>query len=53
MLDKKHTLLTELNLLAKLGDTEIAHSLADDALLAYIDDTEVLEAYARIDKWYS
>ena len=35
------------------GDPEMAHAEADQALLDYIGEREVTEAYERIDKWYA
>lgn len=34
-------------------DMEYAHTEADAALLNYIGDTEVTEAFDAIDKWYA
>ncbi len=39
--------------IAKSGDHEIAHCNADQALLNYIGDKEVSEAFNEIDKWYA
>lgn len=52
-------ILTKEELLAKLrelqapSDPEIAHNEADDALLEFIDDVEVTEAFRKIKKWYA
>ncbi len=35
------------------GDPEVHHSLCDDALLAFIDDPEVTEAFGAKTKWYA
>lgn len=35
------------------GDTEGDHSRADEALLDFIDDTEVTEAFKAEPKWYA
>lgn len=35
------------------NDIEMNHCNADDALLAYINDARVTEAYQAIDKWYA
>jgi hypothetical protein len=35
------------------GDTEADHARADDALLAYINDPEITEAYNAIERWYA
>ena len=49
----KERLLDELARCAALTDIEVAHSDADDALIAYIDDPEVTVAYEQITKWYA
>lgn len=36
-----------------LKDAEADHVKADEALLAYIDDPEISEAFEAIDKWYA
>jgi len=46
-------LLAKLRALQQDGDTEGAHIDADDALLAYINDPDITEAYRVIDKWYA
>lgn len=46
-------LLKELRELAALGDPEIAHSLADKALMDWIADDEIQEAFDAIAKWYA
>lgn len=35
------------------GDPEEWHGTADGALLAYIADPEITEAFAQIMKWYA
>ena len=35
------------------GDTERDHSESDDALLKYIDDPDVTEAFNTREKWYA
>lgn len=35
------------------GDPEAAHGMADDALLAYINDDEIRDAYIAVEKWYA
>lgn len=50
---KKEELLKELESLAWLDDTEMAHRDADDLLLKFIDDKEVKEAFDKIHKWYA
>lgn len=50
---KLENLLSELESIALLGDPEIAHGLADKALLSFIDNEAVNEVWERIKKWYS
>lgn len=35
------------------GDPEQAHNLADDLLLAYINNADVRTAFEAIEKWYA
>jgi hypothetical protein len=35
------------------GKEDTAHERADAALLSYINDKEISEAFHTIDKWYS
>jgi hypothetical protein len=35
------------------GDPEAAHQRADDALLEYIDDLDVRDAFEHVDKCYA
>lgn len=35
------------------SDIEADHALADDALLAYINDDEISRLYGEISKWYA
>ena len=49
----KQELLAALKEFAALGDTEAQHGYADDALLKFINDSEITEAYNKIDKWYA
>ena len=35
------------------SDTEMAHSIADDLLIEYVNDKEIEEAFDSIDKWYA
>lgn len=48
-------LLQELDRLRRKGkhDPEAAHELADAALLAFIDDLEVRDAFELVPKWYA
>jgi len=45
--------LIELRELAKSQDAEVAHSVADDILLALIGDPEIEAAYEAVPKWYA
>lgn len=51
----KEELINELNAIADNGgyDQENNHVMADELLLKYIDDSEIKEAYDKIDKWYA
>ena len=49
----KQKLIEKLREIQKYGDTEQAHGSADDALIEYINDPEIKEAYDDIKKWYS
>jgi hypothetical protein len=35
------------------GDIEIDHSIADEALLEYINDPEITEAFNAVERWYA
>lgn len=35
------------------GDEEMDHIHADKALLEYINDPEITDAFEKIDKWYA
>jgi hypothetical protein len=37
----------------KQWDKEAAHGDADDALIKFINDKEIKEAYDAIEKWYA
>lgn len=52
-LDSRARLLKKLEECRQSGDREIAHCEADDALLEFINDDEVTEAFGRIEKWYA
>lgn len=45
----KEELIEKLRRLADVGDIKAAHTDADDALLEYINDAKVSEAYEDID----
>lgn len=49
----KEELLERLKECETNADTEAAHSDADDALIEFINDTEITEAYQRVHKWYA
>lgn len=50
----KEELIAKLRAIAAVNiDEEDAHRRADDALLLFIHDTEIKEAYDAIHKWYS
>jgi hypothetical protein len=49
----KEELVTQLKNLSKINDVEQAHVLADRLLLEYINNTEVKEAFHKIEKWYT
>lgn len=49
----KEELLATLAECAEWGDTEIAHSTADAALMEYINDPEIAAAYEAVPKWYA
>lgn len=34
-------------------DTEAAHGDADDALIEFINDPEITDAYNKVHKWYA
>ncbi len=52
-LDTRGRLLRVLRECAENYDHEAAHATADDALLDFIDDDEIREAFNRIEKWYA
>ena len=50
----KNILIEKLKLCQKQNaDPEIAHSLADEALLEFINDADVVTEYKKINKWYA
>lgn len=51
--DKRLQLLDILRRLADYGNRHTAHQRADAALLAYLGDVEIRDAFKAIDKWYS
>ena len=53
MTNKKKELLDVLNALCMVADKEKAHVLADEALLTYIKDKEIANAFHEIEKWYA
>lgn len=50
---KKTELIEILKELAADDDYEITHSLADAALIKYINDDEIAEAYCNVGKYYA
>ena len=50
---EKEKLLNILNRCAEGGDTEVMHLKADDALVEYINDQDITNAYEKINKWYA
>lgn len=36
-----------------IPEEAVDHSIADDLLLEFIDDSDIKEAYDKIPKWYS
>ena len=49
----KDELLKKLEDLRADSDVEGAHWEADQALLEYVNDTDIAEAYRKIKKWYA
>lgn len=49
----KADLIVRLETLAKSFDTEGAHCDADDALIEFINDKDIEEAYHKVPKWYA
>lgn len=45
--------LEKLRALHGPGDEEINHAVADQILLAFIGDAEIIEAFDAIRKWYA
>lgn len=50
-MNKKQKCIEKLQRIQKDTDYEKAHSEADDALLAYINDKEIIEEYQKITRW--
>ncbi|MEI8128019.1 MAG: hypothetical protein WCG95_00245 [bacterium] len=50
---RKNVILNKLKGFAIHSDNEYAHGGADKALIEFIDDEEISDAYDEIDKWYS
>lgn len=50
---KKQKLIEKLKTLEKYGDPEMAHVEADKAIIEYINDKEIKEAFDDITKWYA
>lgn len=49
----KEELIKRLKELPKSCDTETAHLNADNLLILYINDADIMEAYHAINKWYA
>jgi hypothetical protein len=49
----KEELLAKLVELQQQDDLEWSHEAADKALLAYINDPAITEAFEALDKWYA
>jgi len=49
----KQELIEKLKSYAKYEDREDGHVEADEALIAYIGDAEIAEAYEAVPKWYA
>lgn len=49
----KEKLIEELKKCELNGDTECAHSNADDLIIEYINDPEIKAAYDAVDKWFA
>lgn len=49
----KEELIVKLKECSENGDLEQAHIDADDALLEYINDPEITQAFNSCEKWYS
>lgn len=49
----RQELITRLHMLADERDIEVAHIRADEALLNFIDDSEVADAYDALTRWYA
>ncbi len=49
----KEELIKRLEECASGCDTEEDHGKADDALIEYINDPDIEQAYNRVHKWYA
>ena len=49
----KEELITKLHECRDEMDTEVGHAAADDALIEYINDLEIEEAYNDVPKWFA
>lgn len=49
----KSDLIEYLTYLQEFTDYEEAHILADKALLEFINDSEIKQAFDNLDKWYA
>lgn len=51
--ERRKRLIADLRRIATVEDPEIAHSWADSALLAYINDGEISRAFLQVPRWYA
>ncbi len=49
----KDIAIENLKEIQKIKDEEIAHGLADDLLIEFIDDEDIKREWNKIDKWYA
>ena len=52
-MNRDELLRTLQRLMVDTDDPEAAHIVADEALLAFINDSEIAKAYTAIPKWYA
>lgn len=49
----KQELIAALKECAENGDAEMAHEVADQLLIVYINDQDIKDAFESIKKWYA
>lgn len=49
----KEELIAKLHEIREKSEREKGHMQADDALIEFINDSEITEAYESISKWYA